>query len=737
MSQSFNPDYAFANDEDEEIVNQPLQQIAPPHGNMENIDQQDPEYEEDYDDEEDWEEEDWDDEEWDEYEREYGSEGNVSLTVAAQKQVQQSQMSQFDRLANIEIELGGNVKEKIRKDDARRIRVKEKASRATTELVMDPRTRMILYKMLNNGTFTEINGCISTGKEANVYHAHSNEGERAIKIYKTSILVFKDRERYVNGEFRFRRGYSKHNPRKMVRVWAEKEMRNLLRLQHAGIPCPTPLKLTMHVLVMDFIGKEGWPAPRLKDVELDLEQFGKCYLQCVKMMRRIYHRCRLVHADFSEYNILYFKGRCYVIDVSQSVEHDHPNALKFLRQDCLAITTFFAKKGVLTMTLRELFDFITDITISENDIDSYLDTMQETITQRPIKSVAELIDDKVFLESFIPRTLNDVSKPSRDIAKIIDQENEDEIKREDAESINELLQTTSSSSASSDSKNSEILYGKITGLGDIINKKSEKDDEVEDNKGKLKKKEKEKVKAYSSSGKKGVDKEKGKQQATKKANQKKDTKPSINSTIDSTSNNKPVEPTTQSPPSTSTSTSPTPTTTSSTDNTAQLLSMLNITDNNKPTTTSETKTTAEVSTSTSTTTTTNSTDNKGSVANLLSLLSNNTSSADASQPPIINVVVSTSLKKKEKDENDDSDSESDDGSGSDSDSSEDSEDGESKDSSGNSLVRKRGETTEERKARKDAAKSDKRDKRRAKVPKHVKRRKEALSKRNNKKNKKA
>ena len=42
--------------------------------------------------------------------------------------------------------------------------------------------------------------------------------------------------RYVTGEFRFRHGYSKHNPRKMVRMWAEKEMRNLMRLETAGIP---------------------------------------------------------------------------------------------------------------------------------------------------------------------------------------------------------------------------------------------------------------------------------------------------------------------------------------------------------------------------------------------------------------------------------------------------------------------------------------------------------------------
>ena len=73
---------------------------------------------------------------------------------------------------------------------------------------------------------------MSTGKEANVYHAFAplKAKEFAIKIYKTSILIFKDREKYVEGEFRFRRGHCKSNPRKMVKMWAEKEFRNLKRI---------------------------------------------------------------------------------------------------------------------------------------------------------------------------------------------------------------------------------------------------------------------------------------------------------------------------------------------------------------------------------------------------------------------------------------------------------------------------------------------------------------------------
>ena len=53
----------------------------------------------------------------------------------------------------------------------------------------------ILFKLLNSGCLSDMHGCISTGKEANVYHASTSDGrDLAVKIYKTSILVFKDRD---------------------------------------------------------------------------------------------------------------------------------------------------------------------------------------------------------------------------------------------------------------------------------------------------------------------------------------------------------------------------------------------------------------------------------------------------------------------------------------------------------------------------------------------------------------
>ncbi|KAH3734195.1 serine/threonine-protein kinase RIO1-like [Dreissena polymorpha] len=306
---------------------------------------------------------------------------------------------------------------KGKQQDHMRLRGKDKSDRATAEQVMDPRTRMILFKMISRGVITEVNGCISTGKEANVYHATAKDGsDKAIKVYKTSILIFKDRDKYVSGEFRFRHGYCKHNPRKMVRTWAEKEMRNLTRLHQAGVPCPEPILLRSHVLVMDFIGTEGWPAPLLKDSEVSESKARELYLQCIQILRSLYHDCRLIHADFSEFNLLVHEGSLYVIDVSQSVEHDHPHALEFLRKDCTNVTEYFRKKGVSTLTVKELFDFVTDVTITADNLDQYLDKCMKLTAGRTAEDVTEedKVNEEVFKNVFIPRTLDQVVDFERD-----------------------------------------------------------------------------------------------------------------------------------------------------------------------------------------------------------------------------------------------------------------------------------------------------------------------------------
>ena len=310
----------------------------------------------------------------------------------------------------------------------------DKSDRATNEQVLDPRTRMILLQMINRNVVTEVNGCTSTGKEANVYHALSiPQGEeceqasaplqRAIKVYKTSILVFKDRDKYVTGEYRFRQGYSKSNNRAMVKVWAEKEMRNLRRIYASGIPCPEPIQLRLHVLVMGYLGdKKGTPAPRLKDVELlgdDVEMRWKMlYLQLLGYIRILYQTCRLVHADLSEYNVLYHEDKLWLIDVSQSVEHDHPRSLEFLRMDIKNVSDFYRRKGVDVLSEKSIFDFVIAAQggVTQGGVAS---SLQDLFENRPEE--AEIVDEgdiEVFRNQYIPQTLEQVYDVERDVGEV-------------------------------------------------------------------------------------------------------------------------------------------------------------------------------------------------------------------------------------------------------------------------------------------------------------------------------
>jgi RIO kinase 1 len=63
------------------------------------------------------------------------------------------------------------------------------------------------------------------------------------------------------------------------------------------------------------------------------------------IVRDLYFNVRLVHGDLSEYNMLMHNDEVYVIDVSQSVEMDHPEAQQFLKRDIENLNGFFEKKG--------------------------------------------------------------------------------------------------------------------------------------------------------------------------------------------------------------------------------------------------------------------------------------------------------------------------------------------------------------------------------------------------------
>lgn len=310
---------------------------------------------------------------------------------------------------------------------------KDKSNRATVENVLDPRTMGFLKALMSRGVISDFNGCLSTGKEANVYHAfaglkegmvNSDRKEYAIKIYKTSILVFKDRERYVDGEFRFRNARSQHNPRKMIKIWAEKEFRNLRRIYQSGVvPAPEPIEVKNNVLVMEFLNRgNGFASPKLKDYPFkDRDDIYHYYHTMIAYIRLLYQVCRLVHADLSEYNAIVHRAKLYIIDVSQSVEPEHPMSLDFLRMDIKNINFYFEKLGIDIFPERLVFQFVISEHLEHFDGDyrSSSDLSKYASRYLPVKSdPKDAEEDEVFRSLYLVRNLGGLEE--RDFERFTD-----------------------------------------------------------------------------------------------------------------------------------------------------------------------------------------------------------------------------------------------------------------------------------------------------------------------------
>jgi len=219
-----------------------------------------------------------------------------------------------------------------------RMKIKDSNDYKVLEDVFDTATLETLYKFANRGIISAMGGAISTGKEANIFHALGENGELAVKIYRISTSNFHSMHEYMIGDPRFKK--IKKDKKSIVFAWTKKEFRNLTRASEVGVRVPEPIAAERNILIMEFIGKDGIKAPRLKDVD-GLEDPHSFFRMIVKYMKLLYTKARIVHADLSEFNILVQDEMPVFIDMGQSVMLDHPNAEEFLERDVENIVRYF------------------------------------------------------------------------------------------------------------------------------------------------------------------------------------------------------------------------------------------------------------------------------------------------------------------------------------------------------------------------------------------------------------
>jgi len=237
--------------------------------------------------------------------------------------------------------------------------MKEKRSEEyeVLEEVFDRSTLMTLYDFLNKRVIEDIFGVVKAGKEARIYWGKDPEGnELAIKIYLTSSAEFRrGKLPYIEGDPRFTR--VRRDTRSLVYAWAQKEFKNLELALKAGVPVPRPIAVKNNVLIMEFVGKNGVPAPLMKEVPPKNPE--RTYRQLITYIKRLFKKAKLVHGDISEYNVIIWRGRPFLIDVSQAVPLEHPNSTTFLMRDLKNLNRYFKKLGVNVLPVEELYRKVT------------------------------------------------------------------------------------------------------------------------------------------------------------------------------------------------------------------------------------------------------------------------------------------------------------------------------------------------------------------------------------------
>ena len=255
-------------------------------------------------------------------------------------------------------------------DDRWRKKKRRKEDFQTINAVIDQNASKILSGLQSKGILKEITGTIASGKESGVFLATlgpkgdilcqdmSITSPIVVKIFRTSTLNFKKILNYISGDIRFKK-YSKKT-RSVIKLWVEKEFKNLSRSTSAGVNAPKPILVKNNVLLMELIGKNGIPSPLLKSVPQKASiSTLETLLQQVSIL---YQKAGLVHGDLSPYNIIMKDVTPYLIDMSQSVLISHPNAQEFLKRDLSNLLTFFNKLNFPIPDLESVYEVI----VSEN-----------------------------------------------------------------------------------------------------------------------------------------------------------------------------------------------------------------------------------------------------------------------------------------------------------------------------------------------------------------------------------
>ena len=224
-------------------------------------------------------------------------------------------------------------------------KIKDSEMGKTLEGIVNEWVVRNIFVLESKGYIDYIDSLLKEGKESIILKGFDKDKRKVIiKIFKVEASQFKNFQKYIVGDMRFK-GIKK-NKRAIVGAWCRKEYSNLRRVKKKGIKVPDAYAYYNNVLVMEFLGHESI-APQLREYEFkNKKEIKIIFDKIIDSVYRIVKDAKLVHADLSPFNILIYENEPYFIDWGQSVLLEHPNAEEFLERDLDNIFLFFEKRGL-------------------------------------------------------------------------------------------------------------------------------------------------------------------------------------------------------------------------------------------------------------------------------------------------------------------------------------------------------------------------------------------------------
>jgi len=209
-----------------------------------------------------------------------------------------------------------------------------------------------LQPLVDDGLIDEVLSQLMSGKEAQVYVVRCGQHVRCAKIYKEAgKRSFKQAVQYQEGRAvknsRSARAIgkrSRYGQQEQEQAWLNAEVDALRRLAAAGVRVPKTHGFVDGVLLMDMISDaEGYPAPRLNDVVLSVEQAREFHARIIADVVKML--CvGLIHGDLSEFNVLVGKDGPVIIDLPQAVNASGNNsAAAMLLRDVENMANYFGR----------------------------------------------------------------------------------------------------------------------------------------------------------------------------------------------------------------------------------------------------------------------------------------------------------------------------------------------------------------------------------------------------------